>query len=186
MFCGMLGVELRGLSHEFSELSNNLKHHFKTKKRLADPDWLDTFNKLFPFARHKPAVRPLCQDSQIHKMCWHIKGQIKTTEFQKKRYLMPTKEIFKKSQTPKKLLTKREVNEVRMTYALRETIIIIVWIISATETSVLAAVVCPRVDDPAATFWYFPSTSVYSSLSDWTDSNLFLQICWPLHKVYAP
>jgi hypothetical protein len=69
MFCGMFGVELRGLFHEFSELSSDLKHHFLTKKRLASPDRLDTFNEVFPFARHKPAVWPQLQDSQIHKMC---------------------------------------------------------------------------------------------------------------------
>jgi hypothetical protein len=91
---------------------------------------------------------------------------------------MPTKEIFKKSQTPKKSLAKREVNEVsRMTYALGETIITIVWAISTAETFVLPVVVSLRVSDPTATFWYFPSTSVYSSLSDWMDSNSFLQIC---------
>lgn len=48
----MFGVELRELFHEFSELSNGLKHPFHTKKRLAAPDWLDVFNEVFPFARH--------------------------------------------------------------------------------------------------------------------------------------
>jgi hypothetical protein len=64
MFCGMFGVELRGLFHEYPELSNDLKHHFLTKKRLASLDWLDTFNEVL-----QPAVWPQLQDSQIHKMC---------------------------------------------------------------------------------------------------------------------
>ena len=33
----------------------------------------------------------------------HKKGLIKNAEFQKSTYLMPTKEILKKSQNPKKL-----------------------------------------------------------------------------------
>jgi len=65
----MFGVELRGLFHEFSELSNEVKHSYHTKKRLASPDWLESFNEVFPFARHKPAVWPELQDSQIHKLC---------------------------------------------------------------------------------------------------------------------
>ena len=69
MFCGMFGVELRGLCNEFSELSNDPKHPFHTKTRLAAPDWLDTFNEVFPFAHHKPPVWPELQDSQILKMC---------------------------------------------------------------------------------------------------------------------
>jgi hypothetical protein len=69
MMCGMFVVELRGLFHEFSELSNDLKHPFHTKKRLAAPDWLDTFYEIFPFAHHKPAVWQELQDSQIHEMC---------------------------------------------------------------------------------------------------------------------
>jgi len=84
MFCGMLDVELRGLFHQFSELSNDPKHPFHTKKRLAAPDWLDTCNEVFPFARHKPAVWPELQHSQIRKMCWHIRRvKLRTRNFRR-------------------------------------------------------------------------------------------------------
>ena len=66
------------------------------------------------------------------------------------------------------------MNEVRVAYALGGTVTAIVWIKSAAETFVVALVVCPRVNDPAATFWFFPSTSVYSSLSDWIDGFTFV------------
>jgi hypothetical protein len=37
MFCGMSGVEFRGLFLEFSEISNNVCHPFNVEKGVAAP-----------------------------------------------------------------------------------------------------------------------------------------------------